>query len=427
MKPYESFSLDDWLYALEYHQHKGIKSIDLGLVRVSLVAERLNLCDLGVPVITVTGTNGKGSTVATLESIYCAAGYQVASYTSPHLLQFNERIRVNQTPISDALLVRAFCEIERVRDGVPLTYFETTTLAALWYFKQCALDVVVLEVGIGGRLDATNIIDASLAIITTVAMDHQEYLGTTRDAIGYEKAGILREAIPLVYADFDPPNSIFREASLHQATMYSLGVDYSFEVLEHALRVTLEEKVMDLPLPEVNSKAAVGALVASYCLRAHLPIGLAAWSKALSSVRIMGRQQVFHGRVTTVYDVAHNPQAVLLLADFIAAYPCRGKVFAVFSGLKDKDLCGLIRPMRALIDGWYPTLLQGARAADASTLLAALHHEGCVAKACFGDPVAAFEAAQQQAKEGDLIVVYGSFLTVSAVLAKQLRLAEELQ
>lgn len=427
MKPYETFSLDDWLYALEHHQHKGIKSIELGLGRISLVAERLGLRDLGVPVITVTGTNGKGSTVATLESIYCAAGYQVGSYTSPHLLHFNERIRVNQTPISDASLVKAFCAIERARDGVPLTYFETTTLAALWYFKQCALDVVVLEVGIGGRLDATNIIDASLAIITTVAIDHQEYLGTTRDAIGYEKAGILRETIPLVYADFDPPASVCREASLYQSTMYSLGVDYSFEVLEHALRVTLEEKVMDLPLPQINFKAAVGALVATYCLREHLPVGLLSWSKAMSFVRIMGRQQVFPGRVTTIYDVAHNPQAVLLLSDFIAAYPRKGKVFAVFAGLKDKDLCGLIRPMRALIDGWYPTLLHGARAADDAMLLAALHQEGCVSEACFSDPVTAFKAAQQQAKEGDLIVVYGSFLTVSAVLTKQLRMTEEWQ
>ena len=212
---FSNLSLSECLHHLE---NRHAEEVQLGLTRIKTVAKRLNLLNLDATIVTVAGTNGKGSTVAALEAVYKAAGYQVASYTSPHLIEFNERIRVNQQPIKDQELCAAFTVIEDARDTINLTYFEMTTLAALWHFKQLTLDVIILEVGVGGRLDATNIIDSDLAIITTVDLDHQDYLGDTKEAIGYEKAGILRPNTPFIYADTTaPPESITKQAQLLNA------------------------------------------------------------------------------------------------------------------------------------------------------------------------------------------------------------------
>ncbi len=415
-------SLDEWLNLLE-NRHQ--QEIQLGLTRVRAVASRLSLCVLDCVVITVAGTNGKGSTVAALEAIYRAAGFNVGSYTSPHLLVFNERICVNQQPISDESLCATFALLEQVRADIHLTYFEMTTLAALYYFKQCALDVVILEVGIGGRLDATNIIDADLAIITTVDLDHQERLGDTIDAIGYEKAGILRPNQLFIYADNTPPASIVAQASALNTRMKRLGIDYTFETTEMdliILRQTMEP--MQLPRPGINLKSAVAAVVASGLLLDKLSVNSAQYALAMQAVTLSGRQHVEHGVVTTVFDVAHNPQAVALLASFISGYQPRGKVHAVFSGLKDKDLCGLIRPMLSCVDFWYLALLTGKRAASESILQAAFHAESSYRAPFYGNPETAWVAAMQQAEPGDMIVVYGSFLMVSAVIIAR-RLKQE--
>ena len=456
-----TFSLDDWLYYLE-NAHK--QEIQLGLSRISTVAKRLGVLDWDAQVITVAGTNGKGSTVASLEAIYAAAGYSVACYTSPHLLVFNERIRVNQQLITDEQLCAAFKVIENTREGIHLTYFEMATLAALLHFKECQPDLIILEVGVGGRLDATNIIDADLAIITTVDFDHQEYLGYTKDAIGYEKAGILRPNTPFIYADNHPPASVVEQSLRLNATLYCLGRNYSFKVTTHpcptsrvlsagsrSRRASLDpaDKPRDvvgavtsnalqlvlptgdsltLPLPKINHKAAAAACIASVCLQSILPVTTDQLALAMSTVSIQGRQHLVPGAINTVFDVAHNPQAVSLLADFIRRLQPKGRVHAVFSGLKDKDLSGLIKPMLSCVDVWYPALLSGKRAASEALLLSVFANEDCFVLACFSRPEEAYQAAIQGAEPGDLIVVYGSFLTVSAIMKIPNRMElEELQ
>ena len=410
-------SLADWLRLLE---NRHSQEIQLGLERVKRVAEGLGLHNTDVPVITVAGTNGKGSTVASLEAIYRAAGYRVASYTSPHLLVFNERICINQQPITDAHLCAAFDYIEQGRGSVHLTYFETVTLAALWYFKQCKLDLIILEVGMGGRLDATNIIDADLAIITTVDLDHQAYLGDTKELIGHEKAGILRKNRPVIYADNSPPASVVASAQLLNAPLYCLDVDYSFHTTPTGLHVRCPSgEQLNLPLPRINLKAAVAAIIATTCMQSVLPVTSAHCSEAMRTVFIKGRQQVIFNQVTTVLDVAHNPQAALLLADFMQRMKPQGKVHAVFSALQDKDLCGLIKPMHACVDFWYPAVLSGKRAATELLILAAFRaaNDAIPVPVCFNNPLAAYQEAMHRAKPGDVIVVYGSFFMVSAIMA----------
>lgn len=419
-----SFNLTEWLNYLENaNQHE----VQRGLSRISTVAEHMGLLHSDAQIISVAGTNGKGSTVSTLEAIYVAAGYQVASYTSPHLMDFNERIRVNQQPISDKDLCAAFITIEKARQSIHLTYFEMATLAALWYFKQRMLDVIILEVGIGGRLDATNIIDADLAIITTIDLDHQDYLGHTTEDIGLEKAGILRANIPSIYADNTPPASVVRQAQLLNSQMYCLGTHYSFKVTDDCLQLVLPAGGMvSLPLPSINLKAAAAAIIASTCLESILPVTLTQLTEAMRAVHIFGRQHVVvNNAITTVFDVSHNPQAVSLLADFIKRYEPKGKVHAVFSGLKDKDLCGLIKPMLSCVDFWYPACLSGKRAATETLLLSAFFAENCSVSTCFSDPVVAYHAAIKEVKKGDLIVVYGSFLTVSAIMDIPNRVEQE--
>jgi dihydrofolate synthase/folylpolyglutamate synthase len=417
-----TFSLPEWLYHLE---NRYAEEIQLGLTRIHTVAKHLNLLNLDATVISVAGTNGKGSTVAALEAIYAAAGYQVASYTSPHLVNFNERIRVNRQPISDEIICTAFTVIEEARGKIHLTYFEMATLAALWHFKQCRLDVIILEVGVGGRLDATNVIDSDIAIITTVDLDHQDYLGDTKDAIGYEKAGILRANKPFIYADTTPPpESVINQAQLLGAPRLA----YSIQCSQDALSITpdgLCSESISVPLPKINYKAAAAAIMVSDYLHAILPVSHAHLVGAMKSVSILGRQQLISGIVSTLFDVSHNPQAVTLLADYIKQYPLKGKIRAVFSGLKDKDLHGLIKPMHSSVDFWYPAVLSNKRAASKSLLKTVFQAENCSVVDFFSDPLTAYHAALQDAAPGDLIVVYGSFLTVSAVMAQRIERQQE--
>ena len=413
------FALADWLHYLEHRHHEEIQ---LGLVRVQTVAQRLNVLDFDPTVITVAGTNGKGSTVAALEAIYSVAGYNVGSYTSPHLIAFNERIRSNLIPITDEALCSAFMAIENARGDIHLTYFEVTTLAALLYFKSLKLDIIVLEVGMGGRLDATNIIDSDLAIITTVDLDHQAHLGETIEAIAHEKAGILRANKPYIYADGDPPKSLPDKAALLKAPR----IEYSFtSSIADGLEITpVSAAPIHVPLPRLHPNAAAAAIMSSDHLKALLPVTQSHWEQAMREVFIPGRQEVREGPVRTVFDVAHNPQAAALLSVFIQRNKPKGKVHAVFSGLKDKDLCGLIKPMRPYVDIWYPARLSGKRAADESQLLSALRAANCLVFKCFDNPFAAYQEAMKRANPDDLIVVYGSFLTVSAVMSND-RVAQE--
>lgn len=421
-------SLPAWLELLENRQQQEIQ---LGLTRINAVAHQLSLLRFDAKIITVAGTNGKGSTVAALEHIYSMAGYRVASFTSPHLISFNERIRVNLKPISDKSLCEAFSVIEYARGLIDLTYFEMTTLAALWYFSQLPLDVIILEVGMGGRLDATNIIDSDLAIITTIDLDHQAYLGHSKESIGYEKAGILRANKPYIYADNVPPQSIIEHAEQLQAGR----INYSHTKTPDSLEIVpvLSDKMphiserLSLPQPAIHSNAACAAVMASYYFSDTLPISLVNWHNAMNKVFILGRQQVIKGVVTQVLDVAHNPQAASLLATFIRSVRKNSKVHAVFSCLNDKDLRGLIQPMHSYVDFWYSTVLSSKRAASEFAIRSAFEAEQCILPVFYKSPMVAYHAAMEQAKPNDLVVVYGSFLMLADIMATHVEVQEELQ
>lgn len=415
--------LAQWLDVLE---NRHSVEVHLGLKRVSEVAQKLKLLTPCAKVITIAGTNGKGSTVAALENIYRTAGYKVGAYTSPHLLQFNERIRINLKPIADKALCSIFALIESARGSIMLSFFEVATLAALCYFDQQQVDVILLEVGLGGRLDATNIINTDLAVITTIDYDHQQYLGNTLEAIGFEKAGILREKKPLVYAADNPPESILQQAQLKQVPYYQFEKDYFFEEQQecwtyHGLERTLKQ----IPKPTIQLQSAAAAISACTLLHHHLPVLDEHIKSAMTKVFVAGRLQLHSGPVSILYDVAHNRQSVLLLAKSLRKIAVKGKVHAVFSALKDKDLLGLILPLKDCVDRWYPAQLDYKRAATSEQILSILNQAEIFADFCYNNAQAAFEAAEEQADDGDLILVYGSFFTVSHVMSAQLTTLEQ--
>lgn len=426
--PNDAWTLDHWLYFLE-NRHK--QAIQLRLINAARVANSLDVLQWSIPVITVGGTNGKGSTVTALSAIYQAAGYRVGQFTSPHLFRFNERICINQQPIADADLCRLFSQIEIVRAETSLTYFEMSLLAALLYFKEADLDVVILEVGVGGRLDATNIIDADLAIVTTVDLDHQDLLGLDKEAIGKEKAGIFRQGRPGIYADFLPPASLLRHAEMLETELLCLDKHFHFCIEDNQLHIEhfFQADPLRLPLPALHPHAAVSAVIATLCLQSHLPICKQDWVTALQTMCIRGRQHWVPGDVSFLYDVAHNPQAVAALVQCIEKKLAEqspslsppGKIHAVFSALKDKDICGLIKPLSSIVEQWYPACLSGERAANSEQLQMAFNQALDVHLPCYDSPIQATQAALAAAKPGDWIVVYGSFLLVSAVMAAHIQ------
>jgi len=408
--------LEQWL---DYLENRHVQEVQLRLVNPQRVARIMDVATWSIPVITVGGTNGKGSTVAALSAIYRAAGYRVGQFTSPHLLTFNERICINDIPISDKDLCEAFLIVEHQRQHIPLTYFEVSFLAALWYFKQTGLDVLILEVGIGGRLDATNSIDADLAIITTVDLDHQDYLGPDTETIGLEKAGILRAHQPFVYADFDPPRTVIEHARALETQMDCLGETYHYHSCDKQLYITILSKATPIILPEPNIhlNAAAAAVVATERLQSRLPVKPESWTKAMQSVWIRGRRQwITSEPVTLLFDVAHNPQATRLLAQTLLQYQPQGKVHAVFSALQNKDICGLIRPLSKIINQWYLTSLTGKRATSLADLQELFANVFAYRPLCYAEPKQAYAAAVAKALPGDIIVVFGSFLLVEAVM-----------
>jgi len=416
MKSVNAFSLPEWLTYIETRHHEPIQ---LGLPRIKAFARALDVLAWDdTTVITVAGTNGKGSTVAALNAIYSAAGFCVATYTSPHLLVFNERIQINQTPITDRALCEAFLAIHKLDGSEALTYFEMTTLAALVFFKQHKPDVILLEVGLGGRLDATNIIDSDLAMVTTVDLDHQAWLGDTVEAIAYEKAGVFRSNKPAIYADNNPPESLIKHAQMLNTPLLSLGDDYCFE--HHAEKFIFKDKadlVCELPALHINPKAFASAMMASLKLQDRLFVSHAHYQTAAETVTLAGRQQWIKTTVPTLVDVAHNAQSVNLLSEYFKTHPIDGKIHAIFSGLQGRDLCSLMEPMQHLVHTWYLSLLDDKRGAVATLLKHAhTHVTAQVTSLVFDDPLTAYQTAVNAAKEGDVIVVYGSFVLVSAVM-----------
>jgi dihydrofolate synthase/folylpolyglutamate synthase len=413
-------SAADWLEFIE-RQHP--KAIDLGLERVNEVLGRLG-ARLACPVFTVAGTNGKGSTCAMLEAILRAAGYRTALYTSPHLVRFNERVRIGGAETSDAALAGALAAVEGARAGVPLTYFEFGTLAALWLFAREQPEAVVLEVGLGGRLDAVNVLDADCAVVTSIAIDHVEYLGRSRDAIGREKAGIFRAGRPAVVSDPDPPQSVEHAARSAGARLLRLGREFGYAVEGNqwsywgpgGRRGGLAHPALRGAAQLRNASAALCALDS---LADRLPVAMQDVRRGLAGVALAGRFQVLPGRPQVVLDVAHNPEAAKTLADNLAASGFAPETIAVCGMLRDKDIAGVLRALAPRVTRWHLASLGGPRAASASELAAHLGSAGARAPVFLHDaPASAFAAARGDATQDDKIVVFGSFLTVGEVMSK---------
>jgi len=413
-------TLADWLAHAE-QQHP--KTIELGLERVRAVAARLGLA-FECPVITVAGTNGKGSTCAMLESILRHAGYRTAVFTSPHLVRFEERLRVAGDAIEGAELVPHFEAVETARAEIPLTYFELTTLAILRCMAEGRPDVAILEVGLGGRLDAVNIIDADCAVITSIDLDHMDYLGADRESIGFEKAGILRTGRPAIVSDPMPPQSVIDHAREIGADLWRFGHDFNVSGDKQQWGWSGRgRRYSGLAYPALRGANqllnAAGVLAALEALRPRLPINAQAVRTGLAMVELPGRFQIVPGEPTLVLDVAHNAHAVAALAENLDAMGFYPTTHAVFGVMVDKDLAPILSRIGPLIDRWYFTDLPTPRGAKASDLLAqwsAQNTRKDAAGSLHADPMSALQAAIDAADPADRIVVFGSFFTVGGVL-----------
>ena len=419
-----SRALGDWLARIEQLHPKAI---ELGLERLRAVASRLSL-RLPCAVITVGGTNGKGSTCAMLESILLAAGYRVGLYTSPHLVRFNERARLDGAPVDDAALIEQFEAVDAARGDVALTYFEFTTLAVLRLFQQRAPDVAVLEVGLGGRLDAVNLVDADCAIVTSVDVDHADYLGDTRERIGWEKAHIFRPGRPAICSDPLPPASLVEHASSIGADLWLHGRDYDHagdrQQWSYAGRAQRRSALAYPALRGANQlQNAAGVLAALEALRERLPVSQQAVRQGFATVELPGRFQVLPGQPAVILDVAHNPHAAAHLAVNLDAMGAFRQTFAVFGVMGDKDVDGVIAALVHRVDHWLPVELPGARAARTAWIAERLRAAGVAREGdrtsieCHASPSSALAAARGRAGANDRIVVFGSFLTVADILA----------
>lgn len=411
-------TLDAWLTWQEgLHPAK----IDLGLARIGEVARRMDLLHPPFPVISIAGTNGKGSSVALLEAMLRAGGHRTGAYTSPHILRYNERVRVNGEEVPDEALCAAFEAIDRARGEISLSYFEFGTLAALYVFHRQAVDVALMEVGLGGRLDATNILDADVALITSIGIDHVQWLGNDRESIAREKAGIMRANRPVVCADADPPQAIAAIAQERGARLYQAGRDYRFEPRGGQWQWHSPEQTLGtLPPPALAGAFqldnAAGVLMVLQLVHERLPLGPEAIEHGLRHVRLAGRFQCFPGEVEVVLDVAHNPDSAAVLAHNLDAHRVQGLTHAVFSALDDKDLHGILQPLVGRIESWWVAALDNPRALDATALAEAVEAlmPGVEVRRS-ASIVEAFDAVRAQARAGDRIIVFGSFYTVAQV------------
>lgn len=422
ISPKATDSLETWL---SYLEKSHFKPIDMGLERIRLVAEQLDLLKPAPYVITVAGTNGKGSTCKLLETALLKAGKRVGVYSSPHLIHYNERVRVQGEMVSDESLVRTFHHIEQHKTA-SLTYFEFGTLAALDIFCRAELDVVILEVGLGGRLDATNIVDPDLAIITSIDIDHIEFLGDNREAIGREKAGIFRPDIPVVIGEPDCPASVLEYAKSLNCNVFQRDLDWQFSLLSDRLQWQSAQHHFELPLPQIpapNVATAVAALT-------QLPFAVdqAVIKEAVFVTEMVGRFQSltkrdfakFSGKrplAQVIVDVGHNPHAARYLAERLQAQASQSKVYALFSALVDKDLSGIVEPLDKRIDEWHCAGLIGARGQSGEAVLAKLTAKLPQAKAVgYPDVATAAQVLFDRAGERDTVIVFGSFHTVADFL-----------
>lgn len=411
-------TLADWLTYLESLHPK---TIALGLERVAQVKQRLGL-QPDFPVIVVGGTNGKGSVCAMLESILHAAGYRVGCYTSPHLLRYNERVRIAKQQASDAELCASFGEVEQARGDISLTYFEFGTLAAMQLFIEKRVDVAVLEVGLGGRLDAVNVFDADVAVVTSVDIDHVDYLGDTREAIAFEKAGIFRGGRVAICADSDVPQALRKHAQDIGAELWCTGSEFGFTPHQgqwdyrgkSATRSALPYPALRGAFQLHNASAALSALDA---LKDRLPVNMEAVRRGLVEVQLAGRFQFVPGRPQLILDVAHNPHAARSLAQNLSTLPPSPRTYAVFAMLKDKDMAGVVRALDPHIDTWLVAGIDAPRGATSAELAQVLRQYGVRGDVMtFADTAQALRHAYNAAGENDRIAAFGSFYTVAEAM-----------
>ncbi len=411
-------TLDEWLANIE-NLHP--KNIEMGLDRARLVKEQLKI-HFNCPVVIVGGTNGKGSTCAMMQTIWQKAGYRVGLYTSPHIHHFEERLRINGQNVSESVFVHYFKKVERARGNIPLTYFEFTTLAVLNILADTKLDVVILEVGLGGRLDAVNLIDANVAIVTNVDIDHVDYLGATRDSAGYEKAGIFRKESIAIYGDHMPPQSLLRYANEINTNLFIFGKDYhsvcdgnSWSYVGPSMRFN------HLNLPALYGKNqiqnATNALMVLESMQDLLPFDEDSVQAGLAEVYLLGRFQVIQTDPVVILDVAHNPHAAVVLAENLHNMGNFHETYAIFGAMADKDIESIIAKLKETIDFWYLTNLPLARAATVETLKEKLILAGVKL-----DKIKLFESvndalttAKIKAQKNDRIVAFGSFWVVSGI------------
>ncbi|QIW15954.1 bifunctional folylpolyglutamate synthase/dihydrofolate synthase [Pasteurellaceae bacterium RH1A] len=422
--PKATDSLETWL---SYLEQSHFKPIDMGLERIKSVAQELDLLKPAPYVITVAGTNGKGSTCKMLETALLKAGKRVGVYSSPHLIRYNERVRVQGQMLADQAHIDSFAFIEQNRNQ-SLTYFEFSTLSALYLFKQAGLDVVILEVGLGGRLDATNIVDPDFAVITSIDIDHVEFLGDNREDIGREKAGIFRPNIPVVIGEPDCPNSILERADSLNCHVFRRNVDWIFEQKSDRLYWQSSSKnLVNLPLPQIPLPNAATALA----VLTNLPFEISdeILHESLSQAQLAGRFQTLGPQdfvnfaqktplARVIIDVGHNPHAARYLASRLAELKAAGqKIYAVFSVLKDKDLSGIVEPLAQIIDEWHCVGLDNYRGQSGEEVLTKLKIELPQAKAQrYPNIATATQHLFEQAGSNDIVLVFGSFYTVADFL-----------
>ena len=412
-------SLKGWL---DWQESLHPLAIDLGLERAAQVFHALNPDGVKPLTITVAGTNGKGSCIAYLEAIYRAQGYRVGAYSSPHILKYNERIKIDGKPVSDDLICEAFARIESVRGDTSLSYFEFGTLAALDIFRRSGLDVQLLEVGLGGRLDAVNIVDPDVSLITSIGIDHVDWLGATREAIGLEKAGIFRANTPAVVGDCDPPRSLLQCAADKDARLYCIDKDFGFK--KQATTWDWfggDRHISRLPEPglkgEHQYRNASAVILAVELLAKNLPVSDESIRFGLKNSRLLGRFQLINDKIPVLLDVGHNPEAVKTLLDYLAMNFPGKRIHAVFSMMKDKDIAAVLEIMNPVIYDWFFAPLANPRAATEPLMREIFSHSSAT-RVSFGyiGFAEAFNAAKNQAQADDLLLVFGSFFLVSDCL-----------
>lgn len=415
-------TLNEWL---SWQETLHPSEIELGLTRIQQVFQRLQPSTPRFKIITVAGTNGKGSSVAMLEAIYLAAGYKVGTYTSPHLLRYNERIRLDGEEVNDEQLVQAFARVDDARVDVSLTYFEFATLAALDIFYQQQPDVVILEIGLGGRLDAVNILDADVSLVTNVALDHTDWLGDDREQIALEKAGVYRPARPGIFNQEDVPQSLLQYAEETGTELFITGRDYQCKADAtqwsfsgpHASYFALPEPVL---VGSFQRQNACGCLMALSCLNQQLPVAVSHIRAGLLAARNPGRMQLIIGEPVQILDVAHNPHAAAVLADTLQQQPVTGRTLAVVAMLKDKDQRGVIECLMTQVDAWYVAGLGVPRGGSAEALFDIIHQLQAQTPCQQYETVAkAYAAAYNDSGPNDRLLIFGSFYTVADVLALQ--------